>query len=149
MAALSPGFYSIQNCHLKEITYFEIKTRYFLNIELEGSWVAKIREWNVCHKKLGQLPDRGDIIEPRLIHASSLLVKISCPSAALSFVGCIQVFSYLLCLDFSLHPPLQRKSSLRSVAGTLFRRAKCIFTLILIITSKNCHTSQLPCNTDI
>ena len=27
---LSPGFYSIQNCYLKEITYFELRTRYFL-----------------------------------------------------------------------------------------------------------------------
>ena len=100
-----------------------------------------MREWNVCYKKLGQLPDRGDIIEPRLIHASSLLVKISCPSAALLFIGRIQVFSYLLCLDFILHQPLQPKSSLRSAAGKLFRRAKFIFTLILIIASKNCHTS--------
>ena len=100
-----------------------------------------MREWNVCYKKLGQLPDRGDIIEPRLIHASSLLVKISCPSAALLFIGRIQVFSYLLCLDFTLHQPLQQKSSLRAVAGKLFRRATCIFTLILIIASKNCHTS--------
>ena len=86
-----------------------------------------MREWNVYYKKLGQLPDREDIIEPRLIHASSLLVKISCPSAALLFIGRIQVFSYLLCLDFILHQPLQQKSSLRSVAGKTFPLCQVYF----------------------